>query len=156
MQSCNVIRIVSWPLYRNTYRIVSLLVIHRPSVWRNLWRTISWSRERLAYNVNTMNGCKHYKVGAIRRRKDMLLNSDCKYISIFKEFATDCSNVSFEQCRVVLVWRFYDHRCRHSVMFTQRGVRHKRQYAWVIIIIMSSLNALFIEGFIVLVSRAGP
>ncbi len=31
MQSCIVIRIVSWHLYRDTYRIVTLLVIHSTS-----------------------------------------------------------------------------------------------------------------------------
>ncbi len=41
--------------------------------------------------------------------------SACKYVSIFKEFATDYSNASFEQCRVVLVWHFYDHKCRRGV-----------------------------------------
>ncbi len=51
----------------------------------------------------------------------------CKYVSIFKEFATDNSN---EQCRKVLVWFFYDHKCRHSVMFRWRGAKT----VWVIII----------------------
>ncbi len=27
---------------------------------------------RVAYNVNTMNGCEHYKVGQFQRRKDSL------------------------------------------------------------------------------------
>ncbi len=43
----------------------------------------------------------------------------CKYVSIFKEFATDYSNASFEQCRVVLVWHFYDQKCR------QEGLSHR-------------------------------
>ncbi len=69
--------------------------------------------------MNTMNGCEHYKVGQFQRRKDSLvLLTHSKYVSIFKEFATDYSNSSFVQCRVVLVWRFYDHKCRHGVMFT--------------------------------------
>ncbi len=38
----------------------------------------------------------------------------CKYVFLFKEFATDDSNVSFEQCRVELVCRFSDHKCRHG------------------------------------------
>ncbi len=38
-----------------------------------------------------------------------------KYVFLFKEFATDDSNTSFELCRVVLVvCRFYDHKCRHG------------------------------------------
>ncbi len=46
----------------------------------------------------------------------------CKYIFLFKEFATDDSNVSFEQCRVVLVCHFSDHKCRHSVMLCKKTV----------------------------------
>ncbi len=42
-------------------------------VQRILWRTISWFWERVAYNVNTMNGCQHYKVGQFQRRKDSLV-----------------------------------------------------------------------------------
>ncbi len=30
------------------------------------------TRERVAYNMNTMNGCEHYKVGQFQRRKDSL------------------------------------------------------------------------------------
>ncbi len=38
-----------------------------------------------------------------------------KYVLLFKEFATDYSNVSFAQCRVVLVvCCFSDHKCRHG------------------------------------------
>uniref|UniRef100_A0A672S5Q9 Myosin VIIA n=1 Tax=Sinocyclocheilus grahami TaxID=75366 RepID=A0A672S5Q9_SINGR len=38
---------------------------------------------------------------------------------IFKGFATDDSNASFEQCRVALVvCHFSDHKCRHGFMFT--------------------------------------
>ncbi len=37
MQSRIVICIVSWPLYRDTYRIVTLLVIHSTSV-QHVWR----------------------------------------------------------------------------------------------------------------------
>ncbi len=32
----------------------------------------SWSWVRVAYNVNTMNCCEHYKVGQFQRRKDSL------------------------------------------------------------------------------------
>ncbi len=40
----------------------------------------------------------------------------CKYVS-----ATDDSNVSFEQCRVVLVvCRFSDHKCRHGHVYAAR------------------------------------
>ncbi len=36
--------------------------------------------------------------------------NSCKYVFIFKEFATDYSNTSFEQCSVALVvCRFSDH-----------------------------------------------
>ncbi len=49
-------------------------------------------------------------------------DSQSKYVSIFKEFATDYPNA---QCRVVLVWRLYGHKFRHCMMFT-RCV--KRQY----------------------------
>ncbi len=44
-----------------------------------------------------------------------------KYVFLFKEFATDDSNVSFEQCRVVLVvCRFSDHKCRHGYVYVAR------------------------------------
>ncbi len=43
----------------------------------------------------------------------------CKYVFIFKEFATDDSNVNFEQCRVVLVV-FSDHKCRHGNVYAAR------------------------------------
>ncbi len=63
-----------------------------------------------------MKGCEHYKVGQFQRRKDSLvLLTHCTYVSIFKEFATAYSNMSFEQCRVVLVvCHFSDHKCRHG------------------------------------------
>ncbi len=45
----------------------------------------------------------------------------CKYVFLFKEFATDDSNTSFEQCRVVLaVCRFSDHKCRHGNVYAAR------------------------------------
>ncbi len=34
MQSCIVIRIISWPLYRDTHRILILLVRHSPNIHR--------------------------------------------------------------------------------------------------------------------------
>ncbi len=66
----------------------------------------------------------------------------CKVVFIFKEFSTDYSNAIFQQCRVVLVWCFSDHKCRHGVMFMRRGARSS----------LNATNALFILGFIVLVS----
>ncbi len=73
-----------------------------------------------------MNGCEHYKVGQFQHRQGQSGTSD----SQTKEFATDYSNASFEQCRVVLVWHFYDHKCRHGVMFTRRNATQhvKRLY----------------------------
>ncbi len=45
----------------------------------------------------------------------------CKYIFLFKEFATDYSNTSFEQCRLALVVsRFSDHKCRHGHVYAAR------------------------------------
>ncbi len=45
----------------------------------------------------------------------------CKYVFLFKEFATDYSNASFEQCRVVLVvCRFSDHKCRHGNVYSKK------------------------------------
>ncbi len=39
----------------------------------------------------------------------------CKYVFIFKEFATDYSNLNIEQCRVVLVVRrSSEYKCRHG------------------------------------------
>ncbi len=38
-----------------------------------LWRFVSWSWEKVAYNVNTMNGYEHYKVGQFQRHKDSLV-----------------------------------------------------------------------------------
>jgi len=40
---------------------------------RILQRTVSWSWERVAYNVNTMNGCENYNVVQFQRRKDSLV-----------------------------------------------------------------------------------
>ncbi len=38
-----------------------------------------------------------------------------------KEFATDDSNASFEQCRVVLVvCHLSDHKCRHGNVYVKR------------------------------------
>ncbi len=40
------------------------------------------------------------------------------YVFSFKKVATDDSNASFEQCRVVLVVsRFSDHKCRHGNVY---------------------------------------
>ncbi len=36
-------------------------------------RTVSWSLERIAYNVSTVNGCELYKVGQSQRHKDSLV-----------------------------------------------------------------------------------
>ncbi len=45
----------------------------------------------------------------------------CKYVFIFKEFATDDSNASFELCRgVLVVCRFSDHKCRHGNVYVAR------------------------------------
>ncbi len=45
----------------------------------------------------------------------------CKYVFLFKEFATDDSNASFEQFRVVLVvCHFSDHKCRHGNVYAAR------------------------------------
>ncbi len=46
-------------------------------------------------------------------------DSALKYVFLFKERATDDSNVSFEQCRVVLVvCRISDHKCIHGNVYT--------------------------------------
>ncbi len=60
-------------------------------VQRFLQRTISWTWERVAYNVNTMNGCEHYKVGQFQRLVLLTHSLACKYVLIFKEFVTDYS-----------------------------------------------------------------
>ncbi len=45
----------------------------------------------------------------------------CKYVFLFKEYATDDSNASFEQCRVALVvCHFSDHKCRRSNVYAAR------------------------------------
>ncbi len=54
-----------------------------------------------------------YKVGQLQLCKG-------KYAFIFEELATDDSNASFEQCRVVLVCRFSDHKCRRGNVYTAR------------------------------------
>ncbi len=74
---------------------------------------------RVAYNVN---GCEHYKWG----NSNIARTVWCFCFLIFKEFATYYSNASFQQYRVVLVWRFYDHKCRHGVMFTRHGATCKK------------------------------
>ncbi len=59
----------------------------------------------------------------------------CEYVFLFKEFATDDSNTSFEQCRVVLVvCRFSDHKCRHGNVYVARCNAMCKKTVWVIII----------------------
>ncbi len=58
----------------------------------------------------------------------------CKYVFLFKEFATDDSNVSFEQCRVELVCRFSDHKCRHGNVYAARCNAMRKKTVQVIII----------------------
>ncbi len=41
----------------------------------------------------------------------------CKYVLLFKELATSDSNVSFEPCRVALVWCFSDQKCRNGNVY---------------------------------------
>ncbi len=52
----------------------------------------------------------------------------CKYVFLFKEFATDHSNASFEQCGVALVFcRFSDHKCRQGNVYAGRcNTTHKK------------------------------
>ncbi len=74
------------------------------------------------------------KVGAIQHCKDslVLLTHSLKYVSIFKEFATDYSNASFEQCRVVLVCRLST-ITNADMVLSRRGTMRKKT-VWVIII----------------------
>ncbi len=96
-----------------------------------------------------MNGCEHYKVGQFQCRKDslVLLTHTCKYVSIFKEFTADYSNAKFEQCRVVLVWHFYDHKCRHGVMFMRHGATRKKTVSVIIISNYVLTECLVYRGF---------
>ncbi len=69
--------------------------------------------------MNTMNGCDVNIInGAIPASQGQ--SGASEYVSIFKGFGTDNSNVSFVPCRVVLVWCFYDHTCRHNIYAAQR------------------------------------
>ncbi len=69
---------------------------------------------RLTYNAGLHKDC-FYKVGKIQLCKDSLALLTYSLYVRYKEYATDDSNASFEQCRVVLVvCHFYDHKCRHS------------------------------------------
>ncbi len=52
---------------------------------------------RVTYNASVLKDC-FYKV-----KNSLTLLTHCKYDLIFKELAADDSNMSFEQCRVVLV-----------------------------------------------------
>ncbi len=76
---------------------------------------------RVAYNAGLHKGC-FYKVGQFQLCKDSLaLLTHSKYVFIFEEFASDDSNASFEQCRVVLdVCCFSDHKRRHSNVYAAR------------------------------------
>ncbi len=67
---------------------------------------------RVAYNAGLHKGC-FYKVGQFQLCKDRLFwLTACDNVFLFKEFSTDDSNASFEQCReVLLVCRFSDHKC---------------------------------------------
>ncbi len=83
-------------------------------------------------NLPAMHKVCFYKVGQFQLCKNSLalltqVQSHWKYVFLFKEFATDDSNVSFEQCRVVLVvCRFSDHKCRHGKVYTAQC--NARQY----------------------------
>ncbi len=76
---------------------------------------------RVAYNAGLHKGC-FYKVGQFQLCKDSLaLLTHSKYVFIFEEFASDDSNASFEQCRVVLdVCCFSDHKRRHGNVYAAR------------------------------------
>ncbi len=96
--------------------------------------------------------CEHYKVGQFQCRKDslVLLTHTCKYVSIFKEFTADYSNAKFEQCRVELVWRFYDRKCRHGVMFMRHGATRKKTVSVIIIsnyVLTECKKCLVYRGF---------
>ncbi len=93
----------------------------------HLQRTVFWTWERVAFNVNTI---KWGNSNDARTVWCFWLIA-CKYVFIFKESVTDYSNVSFEQCRVVLVWRFYNHKCRHGV--TLHRATHKKTVQVIII-----------------------
>ncbi len=68
---------------------------------------------RVAYNASVLKDC-FYKAEQFQLCK-FLTHSLFKYVS-----ATDDSNVSFEPCRVVLVWRFSNHKCRHGNVYEAR------------------------------------
>uniref|UniRef100_A0A8C1Q4U3 Amyloid beta (A4) precursor protein-binding, family B, member 3 n=1 Tax=Cyprinus carpio TaxID=7962 RepID=A0A8C1Q4U3_CYPCA len=80
-------------------------------------------------------GC-FYKVGATLQGHSGA--SDSQPVStffIFKEFAADDSNVSFEQCRVALVvCCFSDHKCRHGFMCLRSVIRNAMRKKTIIII----------------------
>ncbi len=52
----------------------------------------------------------------------------------------------------MLVWRFYDHKCRHGVMFRRRGALQRVKRPYESLLTLNETNALFIVGLIVLVS----
>ncbi len=82
-------------------------------------------------------GC-FYKVGQFQLCKDSLVLmwlTACKYVFLFKEFALNDLNLSFELCRVVLVvCRFSNHKCRHGNVYMARCNVTRKKTVQVIII----------------------
>ncbi len=103
-------------------------------------RTVSWTWEYPASCAK--KGC-FYKVWHFNFARTVwrFWLTACKYVFLFKEFATDASNASFELWRVVLVYRFSDHKCRHGNSLQS-----------VIMSLLNATNASFIMGFIIFVS----
>ncbi len=74
-----------------------------------LRRIISWTWVTLAYNAGLL------KAVSIKWGNSNIARTVWRLFSYLKKFATDFWNVSFEQCRVVLVvCHFSDHKCRHG------------------------------------------
>ncbi len=87
---------------------------------RNSRRTISWTWQESSLACSKAVSIKWGNSNFARTVWRFWLTA-CKYVS-----ASDDSNASFEQCRVVLVvCHFSDHKCRHGNVASRRV---KRQY----------------------------
>ncbi len=100
------------------YYILILHILHIV----NPFRTISWTWE-ISLQCQLCTKAVFIKWGNSNFARTVwrFWLTACKYVFLFKEFATDDSNASFEQCRVVLVvCLFSDHKCRHGNVYVAR------------------------------------
>ncbi len=90
---------------------------------------------RVAYNACTKAVAIKWGNSNFARTVWRFWLAACKYVFIFKEFATDYSNASFELCRVgLVVCHFSNHKCRHGNVYMARCNATRKKTVQVIII----------------------